>query len=67
MKRNKMTFKQIRDLFFEECPQFKTERRYRKSQNEYSTNCRVYFCDFVEALRRNGDITEKQASNITLG
>jgi hypothetical protein len=67
MKRNKMTFKQIRDLFFEEYPQFKNERRYRKPQNEYSADCRVYFCDFVEVLRRNGAITEKQAFDITLG
>lgn len=63
----KMTFKQIRDLFFEEFPEFQRERKYRKSQNEYSTNCRVYWCDFVEMLRRNGDITESQANRIVLG
>ena len=65
--KTKLTFKQVRDLFFEEHPQFKVERRYRKSQNAYRTDCRVYFCDFVEFLRRNGDITDKQAFNITLG
>lgn len=67
MTRNKMTFKQVRDLFFEEHPQFKVERRCRKSHNAYSTDCRVYFCDFVEFLRRDGQITDKQAFNITLG
>ena len=63
----KMTFKQVRDLFFEEFPEFQHERRYRKPQNEYSTNCRVYWCDFVEYLRRNGNITTKQAERIVLG
>jgi hypothetical protein len=63
----KMTFKQVRDLFFEEFPEFQQERRCRKSQNEYTTNCRVYWCDFVEMLRRNGDITESQANRIVLG
>ena len=63
----KMTFKQVRDLFFNEFPQFRHERRYRKPQDEYSTDCRVYWCDFVEFLRRNGDITTKQAERIVLG
>ena len=41
--------------------------RYRpKTQNEYNTDIRVYWCDFVEHLRRDGQITEKQACNITL-
>jgi hypothetical protein len=63
----KMTFKQVRNLFFEEFPEFKSERKSRKPQNEYSTNCRVYWCDFVEMLRRNGNITESQANRIVLG
>lgn len=63
----KMTFKQVRDLFFEEFPEFQHERRVRKPQSEYTTNCRVYWCDFVEMLRRNGDITESQANRIVLG
>lgn len=67
MKRNRMTFKQVRDLFFESYPQFKSERRYRKSHNEYSTDCRVYFCNFVDFLHKNGDITDNQAFHLTLG
>lgn len=27
------------------------------------TNIRVYWCDYVDFLRRNGDITERQAYN----
>lgn len=67
MKRNKMTFKEVRNLFFEEHPQFAHERRARKSQNDYSTDCRCSFCDFVEFLRSQGDITNKQAARLTLG
>lgn len=62
-----MTQKEVRDMFFVEFPQFKNERKARKSQNEYSTDCRCYFVDFVECLRRSRQITEKQAGNITLG
>lgn len=67
MKRNTMTFTQVRDLFFAEHPQFAHERRARKSQNDYTTDCRVYFCDFVEFLRRDGQITDRQADRLTLG
>lgn len=61
-----MTFKQVRNLFFEEHPQFRHERRRGKPQNEFSTDCRVYFCDFVEFLRTTGQISDRQANNITL-
>lgn len=66
MKTKKMTFKQIRDLFFEMYPEFKEERRYRKPQKDFSTTCRCMFVDFVNSLCKNGQITEKQAFNITL-
>jgi len=59
-----LTFAQIRNMFWSEHPQFK--RKGRQKQNSYNTDTRVYFCDFVENLRRNGKITEKQANNITL-
>jgi hypothetical protein len=63
----KYTFKQIRDMFFECHPQFAHERRYRKSQNEYSTDCRCAFVDFVDSLHKDGTITDKQSFGITLG
>ena len=62
-----MTFKQVRDLFFETYPEFQSERRVRKSQNEYSCDCRCAFCDFVDSLNKDGQITDKQAFKITLG
>lgn len=61
-----MTFKQVRNLFFESYPEFKAERKYRKPQNDFSTTCRCYFVDFVDALCKDGQITRKQADNITL-
>lgn len=63
----KYTFKQIRDMFFEWHPQFAHERKYRKTQNEYSTNCRCAFVDFVDSIHKNGMITDKQRFWITLG
>ena len=62
-----MTFKQVRDLFFENFPEFQSERRVRKHQNEYSCDCRCAFCDFVDSLHKDGQITDKQADKITLG
>ena len=66
MKRT-MTFKQVRDLFFETYPQFQSERRVRKSQNNYSTDCRCAFVDFVDYLNKDGQITDNQTFNLTLG
>jgi len=59
-----LTFHQIREMFWVSHPQFK--RRGRTKQNDYSCAIRCYWCDFVEHLRRDGAITEKQAGNITL-
>lgn len=66
MKRNKMTYKDVRDLFFEMYPEFKAERRYRKPQKDFSTTCRCMFVDFVDYLCKDEQITRKQADNITL-
>ena len=62
-----MTFKQVRDLFFDTYSVFQSERRVRKSQNEYSCDCRCAFCNFVDSLNKDGKITDSQAFKITLG
>ena len=62
-----MTFKQVRDLFFENFPEFQSERRVRKHQNEYSCDCRCAFCNCADSLHKDGQITDKQADKITLG
>ena len=62
-----LTFKRARDLFFDIFPEFEHERRTRKSHNDYSTDCRTCFCDFVDNLERAGMISERAAQRITLG
>ena len=62
-----LNFKQVRDLFFEEFPEYRSERRTRKSQNDYSCDCRCAFVDFVDYLRKSGEISDRTADNITLG
>lgn len=37
-----------------------------KRQNDYPTDVRVAWCDFVESTRRNGDITENLTQRTTL-
>lgn len=63
----KLTFKQIRDMFFEVYPEFKCERRSRKTQNEYSCDCRCSFVNYVDMLHKDEQITDSQAFRITLG
>lgn len=65
MKRNKLTFNQIRNMFFETYPQFKAERKKKKGNN-YSSTCGSCFVDFIDELNREGKITENQRSRITL-
>ncbi len=60
------TQKEVRAAFWEQHPQFKHEYRTRKKQNEYRTDVRVTFCDFVESLRRNNEISKTLANNVTL-
>lgn len=67
------TQKQIRAAFWEAHPDLK--RRvvdlgaglYRPAtQNEYSTDTRCAFCDFVDALNKNGEISDQLANRATL-
>lgn len=57
------TQKQIRAMFWAEFPEL--ERR-RGSQNNQPTNTRVVFVGFIDALRRDGQISEALASRATL-
>ena len=66
----KLTFKQIRRQFWEELkefsPQLYKQGKRSKSQNEQVTDIRVTFCDYVDNLYKNGEITEGQIQRITL-
>lgn len=63
----KLTFKQIRDGFFQT---YNLKREYKngrpKDQNDYCTDTRVFFCDYVDYLLKDGQITCSQADRVTL-
>jgi len=61
-----MNTKQIKNMFWKEYPEFKGERRDWKIQNQYKADIRITFCDFIDRLHRDGLITDKQVSEITL-
>lgn len=71
------TQKELRAAFWEAHPQFnraipcsltRNGRVFRipKSQNEYPTDVRVAWCDFVEYMNRGGQISEALAQRATL-
>lgn len=55
---------QVRAAFWEAYPNFK--RRGNATQNEYPADVRVTFVYFVDALCRNGEISERLAERVTL-
>lgn len=66
MKATYKTIAQVRRAFWENHPEFKSEYRKTYTQNQYRTDIRVTFCDFIEVLSRDGLITPKMAQKITL-
>ena len=58
---------QVRDAFWHLFCPGKLPRGLRsKSQNELSADIRMSFCDFVDQLVRDEQISEKLASKVTL-
>lgn len=55
---------QIRAAFWDAFPQF--TRKGRQTQNQYPTDIRVAFVDFVDSLNKNGQISESLAQRVTL-
>ena len=66
MKTRKLTFAQIRELFWNENPQFKGEYNKKYKQKDYNATIRVSFINFIEMLRESNIITESQANRIIL-
>jgi hypothetical protein len=68
MKTNKLTFKQVREMFWAEIAteEQRKDFRVRKSQSDYNCDIRCSFIDFADSLNKNGQITDRQRSNITL-
>lgn len=64
------TQKQIRANFWEYlkevAPQYLKEYKASKRQNDYNTDIRVAFVDYVNDLQRNGIITNNLAYKVTL-
>lgn len=58
------TQKQLRAEFWRYYPELK--RIPGKTQNEYPTDVRVAWCDFVERMYRSGQISEALADRATL-
>ena len=59
--------KQVREAFWGAYPDLeKTQRRARKTQNDYPADTRMAFVDFVDMLSRNDDISEALAQRVTL-
>ncbi len=55
----------LRASFWESHPQF--IRRGRQSQNKYPCDIRVSFVDFVDNMKRDGQISEALGRRATLG
>jgi len=56
----------IRAAFWANHPQFKDDYRVKKRQNDYCTDIRCAFVEYVDALARGGVITQKLADRVTL-
>ncbi|MHA2183143.1 MAG: hypothetical protein ACXAAH_17120 [Promethearchaeota archaeon] len=60
------TVTEIRQSFWEAHPQFKNEYRKTYKQNQYKTDIRCAFVDYVDTLGRCGDISDSLLQRITL-
>ena len=60
------TIKQVRAAFWNAHPQFKADYRKTYKQNQYKTDIRVCFCDWVDSICKDGLITVKLAERVTL-
>lgn len=64
------TQKEVRDAFWEAHPLFDQQARVAglrwKRQNEHCATVRCSFVDFVDGLHREGAISDRLASKVTL-
>lgn len=69
---NPLTSRQVRSEFWKAHPQFKRGMMRQNgnwrplTHNEYNATTRSAFVEFVDALAREGRITETVAGNVTL-
>jgi len=64
------TQKQVRESFWnflkEINPELAKEKRTNKSQNDYKTDIRVSFVQYVDDLNKDGQIKNSLATKVTL-
>lgn len=60
------TLSALRDEFWKNHPCYVHHFRVKKRQNDYMTDIRCAWCDYVDSLARDGKITEKLANRATL-
>lgn len=60
------TIKEVRGTFWEHYKEFKPEFRKSKRQNEYRTDIRCAFVDYVDWLCKDGQISDALAKRATL-
>lgn len=58
--------RQIRSLFWRLCSDIPGVSRRRLRDGDYNATTRVAFVDFVDALEKEGQISERLASQVTL-
>lgn len=61
------TQNEIRKAFWDSHPEFKSDYRRTKKQNDYNTDIRTEFVNWVDSEQKDGNISEKLASRVTLG
>ena len=60
------TIQGIRESFWLSHHQYSNQFRAKKRQNDYNVDIRMAFCDWVDYLCKNNQITEKLANRATL-
>ena len=60
------TITDVRKWFWMLHPQYKSDYRVKKRQNDYKTDIRVDFVYMVDSLVRDGRISEKLGQGVTL-
>ncbi len=66
MRYDYTTITQVRAAFWQGNEHLRSKYRARKRQNDYETDIRCEFVDFVDMLEKNGHISEALASKVTL-
>ena len=56
----------LRRQFWLDHPSLRPQYRSAKRQNEYPTDIRIAWCDYVDAMARDGNISDALACRATL-